>query len=510
LRPALSRRFWIGMLLLLLLVAGLVYAVWYLGVRQVVPYYSDPEEHYKYGTIGNEADGGIPYWVWVVLPRVFSKYLPGDGGLASLGMVWEEPRESDGQWLPGGGPPPVGGKASYSVPVGFSVRRVGIVPMVAMNCALCHTSAVRRPGDVAPMLFFGGPSHQIEPLSYIRFLSQCAHDPEFNADRLLAEIEYNVKLSPVEKLLYRTVIIPQTKSGLLDLEKQYSWTTSRPDWGRGRIDPFNPIKFGLLGMSPDGDTTIGNADMPPIWNLQPREGMALHWDGLNDSIHEVVLSSALGDGARPKTIPLDMLDRVEKYLRAKPPPKFSDVFGDRAPIKADLARAGEAVYKREKCDVCHDFGGKRTGTIIPVEEVGTDIERHKLWGDEAASRYNAYAEGYPWKFSHFRGTNGPGGGYASVPLDGVWIRAPFLHNGSVPTLRDLLEPPSARPKVFYRGNDLYDPARGGFVSDQPTDGWRRFRKYDTNVPANGNGGHLYGTDLKTEDKDALVEYLKTL
>ena len=64
---------------------------------------------------------------------------------------------------------------------------------------------------------------------------------------------------------------------------------------------------------------------------------------------------------------------------------------------------------------------------------------------------NTLGTGTPWKFSHFRKTDG----YANMPLDGVWLRAPYLHNGSVPTLRALLFP-EERPAVFYRGYDVYD------------------------------------------------------
>ena len=99
-------------------------------------------------------------------------------------------------------------------------------------------------------------------------------------------------------------------------------------------------------------------------------------------------------------------------------------------------------------------------------------------------------------------------GYCSAPLDGLWVRAPYLHNDSVPTLRDLLEPAEKRPQVFYRGYDVYDPVNVGFVSSGPkaeSNGW----KVDVNVRGNGNQGHNYGTDLSDEDKQALVEYLKT-
>jgi hypothetical protein len=99
-----------------------------------------------------------------------------------------------------------------------------------------------------------------------------------------------------------------------------------------------------------------------------------------------------------------------------------------------------------------------------------------------------------------------------MPLDGVWLRAPYLHNGSVPTLRDLLEPAASRPAVFYRGNDVYDPVRLGFVADKAEQGGRKFFRYDTAVPGNANAGHegrRYGTELSGADKDALIEYLKT-
>ena len=96
-----------------------------------------------------------------------------------------------------------------------------------------------------------------------------------------------------------------------------------------------------------------------------------------------------------------------------------------------------------------------------------------------------------------------------MPLDGVWLRAPYLHNGSVPTLRDLLEPVNARPKTFHRGYDVYDPVKVGFVSTVPSDANRKYFKFDTSKSGNSNSGHVYGTELGSADKDALVEYLKT-
>ncbi|NEP52617.1 MAG: cytochrome c, partial [Moorea sp. SIO3C2] len=92
---------------------------------------------------------------------------------------------------------------------------------------------------------------------------------------------------------------------------------------------------------------------------------------------------------------------------------------------------------------------------------------------------------------------------------GLWLRAPYLHNGSVPNLTNLLETPEKRTKVFYRGYDVYDTEKVGFVSEGANAEKEGFR-YDTSVIANGNQGHLYGTDLPEQDKKALIEYLKTL
>ena len=100
-------------------------------------------------------------------------------------------------------------------------------------------------------------------------------------------------------------------------------------------------------------------------------------------------------------------------------------------------------------------------------------------------------------------------GYCSPPLDGLWMRAPYLHNGSVPTLRDLLEPVAARPAYFYRGYDVYDPVNVGFITQGPAAtraGW----KHDVKVRGDGNQGHTYGVTLSPGEKQALLEYLKSL
>ncbi|MBV9538487.1 MAG: hypothetical protein JOY70_06105 [Acidisphaera sp.] len=104
-------------------------------------------------------------------------------------------------------------------------------------------------------------------------------------------------------------------------------------------------------------------------------------------------------------------------------------------------------------------------------------------------------------------TQPPYGPYAARPLYGIWAAAPFLHNGSVPTLHDLLLPPQQRPKTFALGRREYDPVNLGFVVE--TQCAQQDCIVDTTRTGEGNGGHLWGTDLSEPDRMALLEYLKT-
>jgi hypothetical protein len=108
--------------------------------------------------------------------------------------------------------------------------------------------------------------------------------------------------------------------------------------------------------------------------------------------------------------------------------------------------------------------------------------------------------------------------YKGRPLNGIWATAPYLHNGSVPTLRDLLKPQKDRPDVFWVGSHRFNPKDVGFECDESSGGF----KLDTKLPGNLNVGHEYGTGVSKDDGgdgepqlspaeiDELLEYLKSL
>jgi mono/diheme cytochrome c family protein len=473
----LSERKRIRNLLIVVLILLVVLAAWlYWAFNPNRPVdYADIQEHFKYGSIGSELANGIPYWIFKVLPDMFPEKLPGKG-YASLGFIEEPGRD---------------------LPVGFSKRRV-IFDRVGLNCGVCHTGTVRENPGSQPQVIVGMPANRLELENYVRFLTACALDPRFTADNVMTAIAGRTKLGPIDRFIYRAAV-PLTREAFIEQGNRLSFIDNRPDWGPGRVDTFNPYKAIQFHWPMQNDNSIGTSDYPSVWNQRPREGMQLHWDGNNTSVDERNKSAALGAGVTPSTIDLDRLKRIEDWLLDFKAPAYPYA------IDAGLAAKGEPLYKQH-CASCHDFNSQLVGQVTPIENIGTDPHRLDSYTYTLAVNQNMMYAGYPWRFSHFRKTNG----YANMPLDGIWVRAPYLHNGSVPTLRDLLEPADQRPKEFYRGYDVYDQKKVGFVSNIAAEGVHQLFRYDTTQPGNNNGGHLYATTLSPEEKDALVEYMKKL
>jgi hypothetical protein len=175
---------------------------------------ADADSTFLYGSIGNESTIGLPYWVVVVLPRVFGeRYLPGPGGYAAV-LPWEEGRE---------------------LPVGFAKKRVG-VDRVGFNCALCHTTERRLPGHDTPRIVAAGALHAADVRGLAKFFASAASDARFNADTILTEIDLAYRLSVVDRLLYRYVWIPRSRERLLALGRQL--TSPHTATGDARSAPF--------------------------------------------------------------------------------------------------------------------------------------------------------------------------------------------------------------------------------------------------------------------------------
>jgi mono/diheme cytochrome c family protein len=453
--------------------------------------YKDIREHFKYGSIGSEPGGSLltpvggvlpPYLIFKALPAICPEKLP--GGYASLGLIFEPSRD---------------------LPVGISRRRRLGLDQVGVNCAACHTGTVRTSAESAPEIVLGMPAHQFDLERFFQFVQACTLDDRMTAGNVIQKAEQGgTHVSLMQKLLLHLFVIDRIKLETLSLRNRIGPLLddpTLPQWGRGRVDTFNPykaIQFNWDLTQLPRNELMGAADFPSLWNQGPREGMHLHWDGNNTSLDERNLSAALGAGVTPVTVDYASIQRVHDWILTLPPPRF--------PFRIDAARSarGKAIFDAQ-CAECHSFTGGRTGSVEDISSVGTDPYRLNSYTYVLATSQALLFPDNVHRFEHFSKTNG----YANVPLDGVWARAPYLHNGSVPSLADLLNPPADRPRLFARGYDVYDEHKVGFVSDTP-EARAQGSVYDTTIPGNGNGGHLYGTNLGGEQKLDLLEYLKTL
>lgn len=482
-----TTRTWLKLLLALLLILGAIaaYVGWYRFFReepQPAWVTATPEMRFKYGSIGAEWDAGIPYWIFYVIPRVFPDKFPGPGGYASLGVAWEQGQE---------------------LPVGFTKKTIGF-PRVANTCAVCHTASYRSRPDENPTFVPTGPAHTLNVEAFFRLLVDVAKDPRFTPDVLMREIELVTKLDWIDRLAYRYAIIPITRQRLLEREAQFAWIYRKDfaDWGRGRDDAMNLTKYFMIKAPMDD--TFGPTDMPSVWNLKkyrPEKGQFLNFAGDSHDAYSVIMDSALGLlGAPPhdKDAFVKQVKWLQDYLSNKPAPKYP------FPVDQNKATRGKTVFDAQ-CARCH--ASDKTGTRMALDQVGTDRNRLDSWNKDAAIEANKVVRGMGLERKGL--VEESLNGYVVPYLDGIWLRAPYLHNGSVPTLRDLLEPVDKRPAVFWRGYDVYDQVKVGFVTD--TDEAKRVgTRQDVAQKGGGNQGHLFGTHLPDDDKDALVEYLKTL
>lgn len=435
--------------------------------------FASEESHFKYGGLTNEKVHGLPLYIFEALPEVFPDLVPGTNGWQSFGLIQEPNR-------PG--------------PIGWSVRTNGF-PHLLPNCALCHTATYRVPGDDAPRLIVGGAALQLDFQALLQFLFASARDPRFTEGPLLAEIQRRHPLTKSEAELYRRLIIP-TVAGVLRLaELDFAWMNRQPRSGPGRFDAGAMLKFNLLRLPYDG--CISTTDMLAVWDRQAEKHMWQRWTGGGTDVHEEMLLSAGSLAALvPELFDRASFERYAKFLQTLPPPKYP------LAVQKELAERGRGLFATH-CRDCHAPGGKSYGRVTSQTELGTDAEVSRAYDARTVAALHALKEP-PFLYPAQQQTDG----YKNVSLAGIWARGPYLHNGSVPTLWDLLQVPEKRPATFERGGDNLDPVQVGFI-DGPG-ATRKPTTFDTRMRGNSNAGHDYGTGLSADEKKALVEFLKTL
>ncbi len=251
--------------------------------------------------------------------------------------------------------------------------------------------------------------------------------------------------------------------------------------------------------------------VPPWWRMQKKHAMFYDAQGRGDHARYMMLIS---------TVCTDTVEEAEE-IDAYFPDIRAYIASLRAPaypyaVDQDLAASGQDVFLTH-CARCHGtYGDDWTypNLLVALEEVGTDPELARRSYDDSERFFAWFANSFYGELAEAA----PGPGYVAPPLDGVWATAPYLHNGSVPSLATLLE--SARRPRFWAhsdGNRRYDMNALGWSHESlPTgknsveDAAVRSRVYDTTLTGYSNAGHEFGDVLTDRERSALLEYLKTL
>ena len=479
---------------------------------------ADDHEFFLYGSMCDEF---VPERALFAFEKTYPDLFPG-GDLRAYGVI----REGDG-----------------ILPVGFSrakLDHLGGQWAWGINCASCHTAAVREREGGRPMLVYG-PAGTFNVFDFLgavavamvrtqefdtlaRFLEHYLDDAEalpylkhelirqgeairaaiaedpFGSKgmqpRELHDIEpYDLDLTgrrvrrgddlvPAVQALLRLFHNVRACAGLP--EELVDTGATAP--GPGRTDAFGVLAIGLLGQVPEASAPVKYGI---LFNLDRRDWV--HWDGNNNNPLGRNVAAVLGLGAPSgDKLHVPHLLRHTTLTQSIRPPIW--------PWKVDEAAAERgAKHYAAHCASCHD-GPQDDSKLFDTD---TDPNRLVAFKAEYARGFNEWLRkqdvpGYADKSDWVR----PTGKYWAAPMGGVWARAPYLHNGSVRTMWDLLTTPSSRPKTWRRGTTVYDREAMGYANEGHFE-------FDTTKSGNSAAGHDYGTGLSDGEKRELIEYLKT-
>ena len=335
--------------------------------------------------------------------------------------------------------------------------------LVSFNCLLCHTSTM------AGTTIIGAANHRVDLESLF------------------------------DDLLLLRDLAPSLGLPLLPVPFELDGFT----YAAGAQDAFG-LGFRLMGAGPG----FGPQRAPAWWQLHYKERAFA--DGSGDArSHRSMMATLVAFGVTPDQLVAREQDFIDvfHYLLSLEPPCWSFTTLD-----APEVERGQALFET-RCATCHGVHSGADASypnrIVPLDMVRTDPVRAERFTVVEATGLNTSWFGMP----PFEAT----GGYLAPPLVGIWARAPYFHNGSVPDLTGVLDP-TQRPAMWRRverdGSD-FDPERVGLkhevVSSSADRNTRDGRLvYDTTREGMGNGGHDFGAALSAEQRADLLEYLRSL
>lgn len=259
------------------------------------------------------------------------------------------------------------------------------------------------------------------------------------------------------------------------------------------------------------------SDPPPWWRAHKKNALFYNAMARGDHRGTMMLATALCTDSVEEAAKIDAyFHHIQAFIRSVRAPKYPWA------IDAALAIQGEAVFIKN-CAGCHgtysEVEEEETypNLLFPLEVIGTDPAVAEGGTKYAPYLVDWYNESFYGKITRMEPSD-PFPGYMAPPLDGVWATGPFLHNGSVPTIEMVLD--SSNRPTYWKRQDFdssnFDQGAVGwpyvelnYGQDSAAEGERKYI-YDTTQAAHTNVGHTFGDHLTTDERRAVLEYIKTL
>jgi hypothetical protein len=462
----------------------------------------------------------------------------------------------------------------FELPVGMTVARSRLTDrlIVGFNCTTCHVGEIWKGGrrvriDGGPNMIrlndlFADVKKELtatvkETGRRERFLLEVARRRRDNDAKMPSTRSASQRIDSLDEDLG----LAKATIGYLEAMPTLKQMATVEN-GYGRVDAFGVARNLLFGNEPK-NLRPHNAPVsfPHIWGIETTAW--LQWGANMNSVMERNIGQSLGVGAVydvttfATTSRLDNLNALERLMYKITPPAWpTEVLG---PIDHARADRGRPIYERA-CSNCHErpfeitpsglvvhqlFSSKQAGVSSLVAEnfdqtvlvngkeirfadaafpVLEGLKKQYYAANNISEATQAEWENRArrpppeWaprvrstladseKFPDSRG----GRVHPAKPLAGIWATAPYLNNGSVANMWDLLTAPEMRPKTFALGSREYDTEKLGYRTTPdaaaPAPAW----ELKTSEAGNSNAGHVYGTNLSDDDKRDLIEYLKVL
>ncbi|MBZ5859192.1 c-type cytochrome [Flavihumibacter profundi] len=363
------------------------------------------------------------------------------------------------------------------------------VQLVAPNCLQCHAqlfndSLVIGMGN-SLMDFTAGDQLNAKNMGLLANLLKANSPAKYEAARNFIQVTGTI--SPYLKTAVRGVNAADRLAAVLVAHR----------------DPLT-LQWRDSASMPIPDEVIPS-DVPAWWLLKKKNAMFYNGFGRGDFGRFLMASNLLTVSDSSEAAEVDKkISDVLAYLYTLEPPKYPEK------INTKLARKGESVFI-DNCSKCHGkygAGGEYPNLLVPAAIIKTDSALYS--SNYQNPQFVNWFNNSWFSLGDHPAQLVPYSGYIAPPLDGIWCTAPYLHNGSVPTLEALL---NSKTRPTYWSRDYPKPAYNytavGWeykIHDTPAGN----TVYNTTLKGYGNYGHYFGDKLSAPEREAVIEYLKTL